>query len=117
MKPAIQLAQPPPSLLNRNKPTIPITVQMRRNDGRAYVFPRAGFMAPPVRLPATPKSYGDSAESSAREQCRVNITQPDSAKALYRVDMKLPSGGRPLGSGYLQPGPLMVHKERVPHTL
>lgn len=38
----------------------------------------------------------------------------DPAKALYRVDIKLPSGGRPFGSDYLQPGQSFSHVFQVP---
>ena len=40
----------------------------------------------------------------------------DPAKALYRVDVKLPSGGRPFGSDYLQPGQSFSHVFEVPGT-
>jgi plastocyanin len=40
----------------------------------------------------------------------------DPAKALYRVDVKLPSGVRPFGSGYLQPGQSFGHVFEVPGT-
>lgn len=38
----------------------------------------------------------------------------DPGKALYRVDVKLPSGGRPFGSDYLQPGQSFSHVFEVP---
>lgn len=38
----------------------------------------------------------------------------DPAKALYRVDVKLPSGVRPFASLYLQPGQSFSHKFEVP---
>lgn len=38
----------------------------------------------------------------------------DPTRALYRVDVKLPSGGRPFGSDYLQPGQSFSHVFEVP---
>jgi len=38
----------------------------------------------------------------------------DPTKALYRVDVKLPTGGRPFGSNYLQPGQSFSHLFEVP---
>jgi copper-containing nitrite reductase len=40
----------------------------------------------------------------------------DPSKALYRVDVKLPSGVRPFGSGYLQPNQSFGHIFEVPGT-
>jgi plastocyanin len=40
----------------------------------------------------------------------------DPAKALYRVDVTLPSGVRPFGSSYLQPGHSFSHVFEVPGT-
>lgn len=40
----------------------------------------------------------------------------DPGKALYRVDVKLPSGGKPFGSDYLQPGQSFSHVFEVPGT-
>jgi plastocyanin len=38
----------------------------------------------------------------------------DPSKALYRVELKLPSGGRPFGSDYLQPGQSYSHVFAAP---
>lgn len=38
----------------------------------------------------------------------------DPSKALYRVDVKLPSGVSPFGSGYLQPGQSFSHTFELP---
>lgn len=40
----------------------------------------------------------------------------DPSQALYKVDVKLPSGVRPFGSGYLQPGQSFSHEFNVPGT-
>jgi plastocyanin len=40
----------------------------------------------------------------------------DPAKALYEVDVKLPSGVKPFGSGYLQPGQSFSRTFEVPGT-